>query len=204
MLKSKLIRLVLLLALLVPWLASSVLAADSKGNRKSNMLLIGKTAGIHPFYILNQPYRFELPGESWSFGLEYGSSTASILSKSFTLSNQGLYARWFPGNSFNILMGYFQRGIASDAWTTTNASLGTVTYKVDTKITDLGLAIGNQWIFDFGLTLGADWLMLGSGSLTRTDTVTSGTEDATSKAKASSKTKVSTSGVVVFTLGYSF
>ena len=178
--------------------------ADSKGSRKSNMLLIGKTVGLHPFYILNQPYRFELPGESWSFGLEYGKSTASIFSQSFTLSNQGLYARWFPGNSFNILMGYFQRGIASDAWTTTNASLGTVTYKVDTKITDFGLAIGNQWIFDFGLTLGADWLMLGSGSLTRTDTVTSGTEDATSKAKASSKTKVSTSGVVVFTLGYSF
>jgi hypothetical protein len=101
-------------------------------------------------------------------------------------------------------MGYFQRGIASDSWTTTNASLGTVTYKVDTKITDFGLAIGNQWIFDFGLTLGADWLMLGSGSATTTATVTSGTEDTTSKAKASSNTKVSTSGVVIFTLGYSF
>ena len=178
--------------------------ADSKGNRKSNMLLIGKSLGIHPFYVLNQPYRFELPGESWSFGLEYGSSKASILSKSFTVSNQGLYARWFPGNSFNILMGYFNRGFASDAWTTTNASLATVTYKVDTKITDFSLAIGNQWIFDFGLTLGADWLMMGSGSATTTATVTSGTEDTTSKANASSKTKVATSGVVIFTLGYSF
>ena len=193
----------LIIAVSTLLLATSA-SADSKGSRKSNMLLIGKTLGIHPFYILNQPYRFELPGESWSFGLEYGSSKASILSKSFTVSNQGLYARWFPGNSFNILMGYFNRGFASDAWTTTNASLATVTYKVDTKITDFSLSIGNQWIFDFGLTLGADWLMLGSGSATTTATVTSGTEDTISKANASSNTKVKTSGVVIFTLGYSF
>jgi len=204
MLKSKLTRLVLLLALLTPWLASSALAADSKGNRKSNMLLIGKTVGIHPFYILNSPYRLEIPGESWSFGLEYGSSTASILSKSFTVSNQGLYARWFPGNSFNVLIGYFNRGFSSDAWSTTNASSQTVTYKLDTKIMDIGLAIGNQWIFDFGLTLGADWLMVGTGSATTTATATSGTADVTSKAKAESDTKVSTTGVVVFTLGFSF
>ena len=115
-----------------------------------------------------------------------------------------MYARWFPGNSFNILMGYFQRGIASDSWPTTNASGGTVTYKVDRKITDFSLAIGNQWIFDFGLTLGADWLVLGSGSPTTTATVISGTEDTTSKAKVNSNTKVSTSGVAVFTLGLSF
>ena len=146
----------------------------------------------------------EIPGESWSFGLEYGTATASILSKSFTFSNQGLYARWFPGNSFNILMGYFNRGFASDAWTTTNASLATVTYKVDTKITDLSLAIGNQWIFDWGGTLGADWLMLGTGSASTTATVTSGTADATSDAKVSSDTKVSTSGIFIFTYGFSF
>ena len=200
MLKSKLTRLALLLALLIPWLASSALAADSKGNRKSNSILIGVTAGIHPFYILNSPYRIEIPGEDWSFGLEYGSGTWSSLN----ISNQGLYARYFTGNSFNILMGYFQRGFSSDGWSTTNASLSTVTYKVDTKITDFGLAIGNQWIYDWGGSLGIDWYMMGTGSATTTATVTSGTADATSNAKASSDTKVSTSGIFIFTYGFSF
>ena len=49
-------------------------AADSKGNRKDQMLRLGLKSGVHLMYLVSTPLVIEVPGvellgEDWTFGL---------------------------------------------------------------------------------------------------------------------------------------
>ena len=136
----KFVRFVVLLAVLISLgLGTSCVTKDT---RKKKWVHIGGSWGLHWAYFATPPLRFEIPGETFPFGAEYDSSSGKVLGigDTFEVSNQGTYVRYFPGNSFNILLGAFSWTFKSDSWSVLNSSWQTVTYKVNNKITDVGIA----------------------------------------------------------------
>jgi len=138
---SKFVRFVVLLAVLIS-LGLGTSCVTSKDTRKKKWVHIGGSWGLHWAYFATPPLRFEIPGETFPFGAEYDSSSGKVLGigDTFEVSNQGTYVRYFPGNPFNILLGAFSWTFKSDSWSVLNSSWQTVTYKVNNKITDVGIA----------------------------------------------------------------
>jgi hypothetical protein len=77
------------------------------------------------------------------------------------------------GNSLNILLAAHQRSWTIDGGSTQHdATFNTdvnVRAKLDASATVGSIGIGNQWLTDFGLTIGFDWLV-GSAVLASTST----------------------------------
>ena len=170
-----------------------VLAADSAGNRKDQMLRLGMKSGLHLMYLVSSPFVLEFPGENLTFGLVYGSgdlvsTTTSTNSSGYrtsvediwTFTTTELTGRYYLGNSFNIPFGVAMYNIHKDDWTYSN-----VKYELDYQMTQLNFGIGNEWTYDWGGYLGIDWYQGGS-KLNDKITVTrkSGTETSTTKAAA--------------------
>jgi hypothetical protein len=94
-------------------------AGSSRENRGNSLIFIGVSKGIHIPSFLTQPYGVGFyANDSIKLGLEYGaiskSSTEDGNEVSGKFTNKGLLARYFFGNSFNVLGAIHQRTWSTD------------------------------------------------------------------------------------------
>jgi hypothetical protein len=197
-------------------LLATAASADSAGNRDKSIALVGISPfGIHLATLATTPFKIGVfLGKDWMAGIDIGSGSLSAsfgtVEATATYSNQGLYGRYFFGSSFNVLGGFHMRN-SSGTLTATSGST-TSTLNVDAKANVLTLGIGNHWLLDWGLYVGADWLVLGAAmSKSSTASVTSTTGGGVSSAKTDGEkfgdllnAISAASGAVVFTIGYAF
>ena len=161
----------LLVVLFSLLLASSAFAADSAGNRKDKSLYVGFVPfGLHIATLISQPMQvgfYATP--DLLVGVESGGATSEQddgdSKSTATYTNQGVFARYFTGNSFNFLLAYNKRAFTADATVTqTDYVQGVpVTSKaeaaVEAEANVVTLGVANHWTFDFGMVLGFDWLV---------------------------------------------
>jgi len=145
-------------------------AADSAGNRKDSIIMLGMGGGIHPASIMAAPARVAVILGDLTVGIDAGSGSPSYSSTGWTTTtgtytNQGLNARYFFGNSFNASLGYHMRNFSGTS-TTTAFSLSnwavtyeTETFTIDAKTSAATIGIGNHWLLDWGLWIGGDWVL---------------------------------------------
>ena len=197
-------------------MTSVVFAADSAGNRADSIIMLGTTSGIHPATIIAPPVRVGiLLGSDWMLGIDAGSSSYSDSSggskATATYTNQGLIARYFIGNSFNLLAGYHMRNY--DASVTSTDSSGTATLDLKAHANVATFTIENHWLWDWGIWIGFDWLLFGNAVSSKSEaTVTSsGTVGDINKAKKDAEeignliNAISTSGgLLVMSVGFAF
>jgi len=225
------IRKLSILCLSILFCGSVAWAADSAGNRKDSIIMLGMGGGIHPASIMAAPARVAVILGDLTVGIDAGSGSPSYTSTGWTettgtYTNQGLNARYFFGNSFNASLGYHMRNYSAEAtatsssstysggsWTTTTAS---ETFTLDAKTTVATLGIGNHWLMDWGLWIGADWLLASSAlSQTSEATLTSSTGTVTAAESAQFKKDAeklgdlinaisASSGFAVLTIGFAF
>ena len=196
---------------------SFVFAADSAGNRADSIIMLGTTSGIHPATIIAPPTRVGvLLGSDWMLGIDAGSSSYSDSSggskATATYTNQGLIARYFIGNSFNVLAGYHMRNYDASV-TSTDSSGGTATLDLKAHANVATFTIANHWLWDWGIWIGFDWLLFGNAVSSKSEaTVTSsGSVGDINKAKKDAEeignliNTISTSGgLLVMSVGFAF
>ena len=189
------------------FLISPLFAADSAGNRADSSILIGYQTGAHLATMIAPPLRIGTFVGDWEIALDMGSnswtSTSGSASGTATYTNQGLNTRYFVGNSFNILAAIHNREYSAKVTETSGSNSGTL----DAKATVATFGIGNHWLMDWGLYIGADWFMAGSAlsssSTAAGDFTTSGKEDVEKMGKLVNAISA-TGGVLVFTVGFAF
>ena len=231
MIRGIMIRKLSILCLSILFCGSVAWAADSAGNRKDSIIMLGMApVGIHPATLIAAPIRVAVILGDITVGIDAGSADSSQTSgtakSTATYTNQGLNARYFFGNSFNASFGYHMRNYSAEAtatsssstysggsWTTTTAS---ETFTLDAKTTVLTIGIGNHWLMDWGLWIGADWLLASSAlsqSSEATSTDTSGTASAADSAQYKKDAEAigtwindisASSGFAVLTIGFAF
>ena len=213
------IRKLSILCLSILFCGSVALAADSKGNRKDQTARFGIKPGIHLMYAITSPFVLEIPGEEWTFGVVYGTGDLTSTTTSSTYSNgtwtttsyedvwtfttTELTGRYYFGNSFNIPFGIAQYNIHDNNYEYSS----TVTYELDYSITQLNVGVGNDWTFDWGGFIAADWFQAGAKLSDKVSVKqTSGTVSSTSKTSAEKEsTDVSAfAGALIVTFGFGF
>ena len=213
------IRKLSILCLSILFCGSVAWAADSAGNRKDQMVRLGIKTGIHPFYFVTTPFVLEFPGEDWTFGLVYGSgdftttqtsttytgasSSSVTVTETWEFNTSEITGRYYIGNSFNIPFGVAMYNVHDDNWEYSS----TATYELDYSITQLNVGVGNDWTFDWGGFIAADWVQGGAKlSEKASATLVKGTESSTSKAKAeTTSTEVQAfAGALIVTFGFGF
>jgi len=216
-----------ILCLSILFCGSVAWAADSAGNRKDSIIMLGMGGGIHPASIMAAPARVAVILGDLTVGIDAGSGSPSYTSTGWTettgtYTNQGLNARYFFGNSFNASLGYHMRNFSGTTTATayTLSNYG-VTYQIETftmdaKTSVATIGIGNHWLMDWGLWIGGDWV-LASSALSQTKEVTStGTTGSPSAAQLASFKKnaeaaademnawSASGGFAVLTIGFAF
>jgi len=213
--RNKMKKIILFISALFT-MASLVIGADSAGNRADSIIMLGTTSGIHPATIIAPPTRVGiLLGSDWMLGIDAGSSSYSDSSggskATATYTNQGLIARYFIGNSFNLLAGYHMRNY--DASVTSTDSSGSATLDLKAHANVATFTIANHWLWDWGIWIGFDWLLLGNALSSKSEaTVTSsGSVGDINKAKKDAEelgnlvNAISTSGgLLVMSVGFAF
>ena len=225
------IRKLSILCLSILFCGSVAWAADSAGNRKDSIIMLGMApVGIHLATLAAPPVRVAVLLGDITVGIDVGSGSSSLSSgtakSTATYTNQGLNARYFFGNSFNASLGYHMRNYSAEAtatsststysggsWTTTTAS---ETFTLDAKTTVATLGIGNHWLLDWGLWIGGDWV-LASTALSQTSEATLTSSTGTVSAANSATFKKdnenvgdlfnaisASSGFAVLTIGFAF
>ena len=225
------IRKLSILCLSILFCGSVAWAADSAGNRKDSIIMLGMApVGIHPATLIAPPIRVAVILGDITVGIDAGSADSSQTSgtakSTATYTNQGLNARYFFGNSFNASLGYHMRNYSADitassstlsysggTWTTTTS---TEKFTLDAKTSVATLGIGNHWLLDWGLWIGGDWV-LASSALSQTKEVTStgttGSPSATQRASFKKNAEAAademnawsaSSGFAVLTIGFAF
>jgi len=214
--------------------AAGVQAASSQQNRGDSLVFVGISPfGLHIPTLATFPVTAGVYlGENIQIGGEYGTAEASYEENDeeaeATYTNAGGYVRWYPGtNSFNVMLAMHNRTFTADATATvTDQSTGqdaVVNADMTASATVGTLGLGNQWMFDYGLFLGFDWVVLSglvSGSVSSdvdaTGTLPNGTvvtleNDETREAEQDLEdlgnflNQVSaTPGLFVFTIGWAF
>jgi hypothetical protein len=156
-----------LLLLLVPTLSW---AASSRDNRADSTVFLGiSPVGVHAPTLLTHPIGIGVYlGPNWMIGAEYGQFSHDFdddeTEATADYSNAGAYVRWFPGtNSFNVGLAVHKRILDGEATTTvSDPTYGNVdlkgTLKADATVGSL--ILGNQWMMDFGLVIGLDWIVV--------------------------------------------
>lgn len=218
---------ILILSMVSLFLISSSAFADSAANRKEKMLYIGITPiGIHIPTLLTSPAQvgFFL-GDSLMIGVESGENTftdtdtATNSSSSITYKNEGIWTRYFAGNSFNFLFAYNKRTFTADATitesiynsTTSSYATAQVDASVVAEANVLTFGIGNQWNLG-GFVLGADWLVgssLSSATNSYAISTNTGIDTAVAEADLDQIGKdlndlSALPGILILTLGFSF
>ena len=208
-------------------ITSVVHAADSAGNRKDSIIMLGMSGGIHSASILAAPARVAIILGDLTVGIDAGSGSPTYTSTGWTettgtYTNQGLNARYFFGNSFNASLGYHMRNFSgtstAKSYSSSNWSYSyqTETYSLDAKTSVATIGIGNHWLMDWGLWIGGDWV-LASSALSQTKEVTStGTTGSPSADQLASFKKnaeaaademnasSASGGIAVITIGFAF
>jgi len=221
------IRKLSILCLSILFCGNLAWAADSAGNRKDSIIMLGMGGGIHPASIMAAPVRVAVILGDLTVGIDAGSGSPSYSSTGWTTTtgtytNQGLNARYFFGNSFNASLGYHMRNFSgtstAKSYSSSNWSYSyqTETYSLDAKTSVATIGIGNHWLMDWGLWIGGDWV-LASSALSQTKEVTStGTTGSPSAAQLASFKKnaeaaademnawSASGGFAVFTIGFAF
>ena len=223
-----------ILCLSILFCGSVAWAADSAGNRKDSIIMLGiAPAGVHAPTIMAAPVRVAVILGDITVGIDAGSGTYDYSSTGWTsttgaYTNQGLNARYFFGNSFNASLGYHMRNFSgtstTTSWCTSLSACGanwlalqTETFTVDAKTSAATIGIGNHWLLDWGLWIGGDWVLASSGlsqtkEVTSTGTTTgspSTTQQATNKLSAEAAADEvndwsASSGFAVLTIGFAF
>ncbi len=166
--------------------ANSAWAADTRDNRADRYVLLAvQPIGIDAATLIAPPIQLGgYLGPNWLVTVEYGRRNFSLDTGSNngkatgTFVNEGAAVRWFPGtNSFNLGLAFNQRSWDVDFTYTVSSGAGGPDIPVKANLkANAGvpaLIIGNQWMMDFGLVIGLDWLILS----TPATTTTSGTID---------------------------
>ena len=212
----------IILTLFTIFITSTISAADSSSNRKDNIVSFGIKTGVG-WPAITTPFFIAVPGvfEDWNFGLDYGSKTYSSDSTSsgikstgsFTITDTGLFARYFYGNSFNSIFAINSMNSEMTV-TSTNASTGgSAKGSLSTSATRFTAGIGNHWTMDWGLEIGADWLTgsaLLSSSVSSSVSESSGTIDTTDAKNSMEElgklvNKLSAfPGILIISIGFSF
>ena len=226
------IRKLSILCLSILFCGNVAWAADSAGNRKDSIIMLGMGGGIHPASIMAAPVRVAVILGDLTVGIDAGSGSSSyyttgkattfLTTTSGTYTNQGLNARYFFGNSFNASLGYHMRNFSgtstAKSYSSSNWSYSyqTETYSLDAKTSVATLGIGNHWLMDFGLWIGGDWVLASSAiseSSKATSTNTTGTVSATQSAQFKKDAEAlgdlinavsGSSGFAVLTIGFAF
>ncbi len=221
------IRKLSILCLSILFCGSVAWAADSAGNRKDSIIMLGMApVGIHLATLIAPPIRVAVILGDITVGVDVGSADSSQTSgtakSTATYTNQGLNARYFFGNSFNASLGYHMRNFSGTTTATayTLSNYG-VTYQIETftmdaKTSVATIGIGNHWLMDWGLWIGGDWV-LASSALSQTKEVTStgttGSPSATQRASFKKNAEAAademnawsaSGGFAVFTIGFAF
>ena len=146
---------------------------------------------------------------------EMSESTSSGIkgSGSLNITDSGLFARYFYGNSFNSILAINSMNSEMTV-TSTNASTGgSAKGSLSTSATRFTTGIGNHWTMDWGFEIGIDWLTasaLLSSSSSASVTESSGTIDTTdteNSIKELGKVVNALSaipGIFIFSIGFSF
>ena len=216
-----------ILCLSILFCGSVAWAADSAGNRKDSIIMLGMApVGIHLATLAAPPVRVAVLLGDITVGIDVGSGSSSLSSgtakSTATFTNQGLNARYFFGNSFNASLGYHMRNwtIESTSTVTTytgfTTSIASETFTLDAKTTVATLGIGNHWLLDWGLWIGGDWV-LASTALGQTSEATLTSSTGTVSAANSATFKKdnenvgdlfnaisASSGFAVLTIGFAF
>ena len=228
MIRGKMIRKLSILCLSILFCGSVAWAADSAGNRKDSIIMLGMApVGIHPATLIAAPIRVAVLLGDITVGIDAGSAdssqTSGTANSTATYTNQGLNARYFFGNSFNASLGYHMRNYSAEATSTsqtwvsgTGWTTATETFTLDAKSSVATIGIGNHWLLDWGLWIGGDWV-LASGALSQsseaTSTDTSGTASAADSAQYKKDAEAigtwindisASSGFAVLTIGFAF
>jgi len=199
----------------------------SADNRGDSIIFVGISPfGLHLPTLATQPLSLGVHlGDSLLLAVESGSRDFTVKGTkndelSGTYSNQGIYARWFTGNSFNFLLGYHKRSLEVvydyeiKVATIAVPLTSDVTYEANVAT----LGFGNQWLTDFGMVIGMDWLLLSSVTGSSFDFSTPAlpgnvpldatTQTKLDKAKQDANDLLdlasSIPGILVLTIGYSF
>lgn len=156
--------------------------AETRQNRDESLIFIGVSPlGLHLPTFATQPVGLGVYlGDSLLIGVEAGSTTQTYdedgVEATATYSNSGAYVRWFTGNSFNVFGALHERAWSADAETEIASTISGIPVTIaaqatlDATATVATLGLGNQWIMDFGLVVGMDWL-LGSGIIASSSAV---------------------------------
>ena len=227
MIRGIMIKKLSILCLSILFCGSVAWAADSAGNRKDSIIMLGMApVGIHPATLIAPPIRVAVILGDITVGIDAGSADSSQSSgtakSTASYTNQGLNARYFFGNSFNASLGYHMRNFSgtstAKSYSSSNWSYSyqTETYSLDAKTSVATIGIGNHWLMDWGLWIGGDWV-LASSTLSQTKEVTStGTTGSPSAAQQASLKKnaeaaademnawSASGGFAVFTIGFAF
>ena len=206
-------------------LTTVTFGADSKSNRKDNVVSFGVKGGVG-WPAITSPIFIAIPGEKWSVGLDYGSktfttdgemsessSTGIKSSGTLNITDTGLFARYFYGNSFNSILAINSMNSEMTV-TATNASTGgSAKGSLSTSAIRFTTGIGNHWTMDWGFEIGIDWLTastLLSSSSSATVTESSGTIDVADSEKTIKElgeginTFSAIPGIFIFSIGFSF
>ena len=222
------IRKLSILFLSILFCGSVAWAADSAGNRKDSIIMLGMApVGIHLATLAAPPVRVAVLLGDITVGIDVGSGSSSLSSgtakSTATFTNQGLNARYFFGNSFNASLGYHMRNWTIESTSTvstwtwgTGWSTASETYSLDAKSTVATIGIGNHWLLDWGLWIGGDWV-LASTALGQTSEATLTSSTGTVSAANSATFKKdnenvgdlfnaisASSGFAVLTIGFAF
>jgi hypothetical protein len=104
-------------------------------------------------------------GSKMQLGFEVGmiraADSASTFDAEASIVNKGMYLRIFPSGSFNVMFGLNQWVWTGEATANmaSNSAAGMLVEETETAYLAT-FAIGNQWLLDSGITIGADWAIL--------------------------------------------
>lgn len=143
----------------------------SEDNRRDSTVLLGYSYVVYGLVLPGRkgPAVYWIYDDEWEFGFDYTGAdySFSLLKVDLATFEEKVYhatARWFPGNSFNLTFGLGQRSYDLRLGTSYFEKYVPATQgvppliQVENQI--LSLAIGNQWQWDWGGSLSADWLTL--------------------------------------------
>lgn len=206
------------------------MGASTQQNRDDSLILLGiSPIGIHIPTLLTHPLTAGIYlGQDVLIGVEGGSFSFTSddvdpdADERFDgdFSNFGVYLRWFPNtNSFNLLFAVHQRDWDVNFGKDFLLDDGTIVQldaNLQTEATVATVGFGNQWMMDFGLVIGMDWLLL-SGNISESSSFE--VRSNISALSASEKTRYDADieegadflndisgfpGILVLTLGWAF